>query len=154
MAPSWETVLISHDRLTALKMHCSSMCVSGARSLAGNCSGDLTPCCSVACYLFPTQRQHQESPTNTVPAGRGSNSWDVFRWHAPPADGPQRLWWRASTGSAFWSVETLLLHTWHDGRAWEPVQCRTDQTNAFSFLLVSTVSLNVIWSFLWYLKVF
>lgn len=153
MAPSWETVLIAHYRLTALKMHCSSMCVSGARSLAGNCSGDPTPCCSVAHYLFPTQRQHQEPPTNTVPAARGSNSWDVLLTR-PSCRWAKRLWWRASTGSVFWLVETLLLHTWHDGRAWEPVQCRTKQTNAFSFILVSTVSLNVIWSFLWYLKVF
>lgn len=35
---------------------------TGARSLAGNCNGDPVLCCSVAHYLFPTQRRHRESP--------------------------------------------------------------------------------------------
>lgn len=40
-------------------------CLPGARSLAGNCNGNPVLCCSVAHYLFPTQRQHQESPPIT-----------------------------------------------------------------------------------------
>uniref|UniRef100_A0A8C4E0Z6 Placental growth factor b n=1 Tax=Dicentrarchus labrax TaxID=13489 RepID=A0A8C4E0Z6_DICLA len=52
----------SNYQSTALKIHYSFLCLSGARTLAGNCSGDPTACCSVAHYLFPTQRQHQESP--------------------------------------------------------------------------------------------
>lgn len=50
-------------------------------------------------------------------------------------------------------METLLLHTWHNGHPWEPVQCRTKQTDAFSFIVVFSVPVIVIWSFLWYLKV-
>lgn len=101
-----------------------------------------TPCCSVAHYLFPTQRQHQESPPlmyqNCV-GSRGRKQLGHLLTH-PPADGhgvcDEKLW----NGRVFWTVKTLLLYTWHNGRAWEPVQFRTRQTNAFSHMLVITVS--------------
>lgn len=51
MAQSWETEFV-YPHLTSLNMHHALLCVSGARSLAGNCSSDPTPCCSVAHYLF------------------------------------------------------------------------------------------------------
>lgn len=111
-------------------------------------------CCSVAHYLFPTQWQHQESPPLINQYCVWSQRLKQLGWFAdtPSCWRAQRLWWPASTGSAFWSVETLLLHTGHNGHAWEPVQCRTKQTDAFSFILVITVSVIVIWSFLLYLK--
>ncbi len=33
-------------------------------------------------------------------------------------------------------------HCWHNGHAWEPVQCRTQQIDAFSFILDNTVCIS------------
>lgn len=54
---SWEKDFryLTNYEVTTLKMHLCFLCPLGARSLAGNCSGDPTPCCSVAQYLFPAQ---------------------------------------------------------------------------------------------------
>lgn len=51
-------------------MHNSPSCILDARSLAGNCNGDPTLCCSAAHYLFPTQ--YQESPPIIYQHGVGN----------------------------------------------------------------------------------
>lgn len=63
--------------------------VTGAKSLAGNCSGHPTPCCSAAHYLFPAQRQHQESPSLIYQYCVCGQRLKQLGWS--PADGQGRL---------------------------------------------------------------
>lgn len=104
------------------------------------------PRCSVAHCLFPTQRQHPESPPLIFQYCVCSQRLKQLGCFAdlPSCWWAERLQWQVSTGSVFWLVETLVLHTWHNGHPWEPVQCWTKQTDdAFSFIPVITVSLIV-----------
>lgn len=120
---------------TALKMHCSFLCLLGARSLAGNCSGDPTPCCSVAHYLFPTQWQHQESPLliyQYCVCSQRLKQLGCFG-DTPSCWWAQRLWRRASTGSVLWLMETRCYTT--DPMDMPGSQCNVEQNRQMPSLL-------------------
>lgn len=99
--------------------------------------------------IYSTQQQHQESPPLIYQHCVGNQRLKQLGCllTRPPADGHSVCDEKLQNGSVFWLVETLLLYTWHNGHAWEPVQFRTKQTKAFSCMLVITVSVIVIWSF-------
>lgn len=91
-------------------------------------------------YFQPSdsiQSLHSSS-INTVSVCSETQTAGLFWWQALLLTGRADLMTKFNRKCLFWLVETVLLHTWHNGRPWEPVQLRTKQTenNAFSFIPV------------------
>lgn len=131
-------------------MHYSFLCLSGARTLAGNCSGNPIPRCSVSHYLFPTQWQHEGFPPliyQHCVCSQRLKQLGCF------ADMPS-CWWaeKLQQEVCFW-----LKHCCYtpDTMDMPGSQCNVEPNRPMSsfFILVITVSVSAIWSFLWYLKV-
>lgn len=130
---------------TALKMlnpFCG--CISGAKSLAGNCGDDPTsPLLQCGSLFISNPASRVSSARLSSSASAGWDSRDV-RPDMPAVWWAQYLWWEALE----WKCVLIGANTAvaHDGHVWEPVQFRTKQ-NPMLLLNVITVSVNIIWSF-------